>query len=282
MKKIVFTLMSVMLTATALSANPTVRAKDIENVKIEEQMYTREGSQAKSLAFFSKEMFKKECAQEQEHIEVGTRAMAHNDFVKHQEEVAVEEPEVGKKILDVKEDEIVSKSLGDDEELVAKKIYYNSHDGAYHSPIAVTYFGDEVTLEDGSIWTVASWDQWKTLNWLTTDTILITQNKYLFSSYKFMLVNQATGKEVEVNLSLGPIYSGYYTRWIVAIDYLNDQILLDDGSFWEMSVLDYSITKNWYVNDTVIIGVNESSSTLRPNILINVNMLNYARGICLY
>jgi len=281
MKKITFTILSVILTATALNANPTVRAKDIEEVKIEDHMYLREDVETNSLASLSSEILKKEMTQEQGHIEVGSRAIAHSDFVAHQEKIASEKSEDVNAIAESDDLEIIKKGFSD-EDLISKKIYYNSHDGAYHFPVAVTYLGDEVTLEDGSIWKVASWDKWKTLNWLTTDTILVTQNKYMFSSYKFMLVNQDTGKEVEVNLALGPIYSGCYTRWIVSVDSWNDQILLNDGSLWEMSSIDYFITKNWFVNDTVIIGVNESSSVLRPNILINVNMLNYARGICLY
>ncbi len=282
MKNITFTMMSMMLTATALSANPTIRTEDLQQKKIEEKMYSRNDSEIKSLAFMSKdELIKKgDDAEGKEHIEVGSRAMPHAEYVATQEQRVAQSEEEVSEVVYAETPELVKKEL-DDEELIPRKTYYNSHESAYHCAIGVTYLGDQVTLEDSSVWNVASWDQWKTLNWLTSDTILLMQNKWLFSSYKFMLVNQNTGKEVEVNLCLGPIYSGAYTHWIAGIDYFNDQVILEDGSVWDMSFWDSSVVGKWLINDTVIVGVNEASSVTKPNILINVNMVNYARGICL-
>lgn len=286
MKKITFAILSTMLMATSVASADVEDFEIIRNSIPKEEMYQREGEPALSLAAQSRQSFnKKSCetaSEEEEHIGVGTRAMSHSDYVKHQEERASKDQEEPEKLGLTEEPslKLVEKSI-DQKNIVPKKVFYTSHEGAYHRPIAVTIFGEQVTLEDGSVWTVSSWDQWKTLDWLTTDTILVMQNKWLFSSYKFMLVNQNTGKEVECNLTLGPIYSGAYTHWIIAIDYLNCEVILEDGSIWQVDPFDYTVMKKWMINDTLIIGINESSCVYHPNILINVNMLNYSCGICI-
>lgn len=261
-----------------------------KGLPIEEKLYFREGIEQKSLAWKAKELAVEEAApsekneeQSGEHIPVGSRAMPHSDYVQHQEEQALEladsrlEPQ---EEVSAEQIEVVARGLGD-EEPIAKKTYFTSHQGGFHRAIAVTFLGEQVTTEDGTVWNVASWDRWKTLNWFTTDTILVMQNKYYFSSYKFMLVNQNTGDQVEVNMGLGPLYAGVYTHWVIAVDYLNCEVYLEDGSVWQIDSFDYGVINKWLINDTVIIGVNESGSLFHPNILINVNMVNYARGICL-
>lgn len=161
--------------------------------------------------------------------------------------------------------------------------FYTTHAGAIHHPFAINVFGDKVELEDGSVWSVCYEDTYKVLNWLTSDTIVITPNHEWFSAYNYRLYNQNTGISVAVNLKLGPIYNGIFTHWIAAIDKYNNKLVLSDGSVWEMSGDDYSISKKWLPNDTIIIGINDGwLSSIRPNILINVTMLNYARGTCLH
>lgn len=161
--------------------------------------------------------------------------------------------------------------------------YYTSHEGAFHRPIGVSLLGDAVELEDGSIWAVNSSDRYKTLDWLTSDIILIVPNHDWFSVYNYRLINANTGANIKVNLSLGPIYNGIFTHWILAIDYYHREICLEDGSVWKMSSLDSSVMNKWLPNDTVIIGINDGwFSGSNPNILINVNMNNYAIGDCIY
>ncbi|CCB90400.1 hypothetical protein WCH_CX17680, partial [Waddlia chondrophila 2032/99] len=97
------------------------------------------------------------------------------------------------------------------------------------------------------------------------------------------LVNLNTGAKVKVNLSLGPIYNGIYTHWILAIDYSNREVYLEDGSVWKMSWWDSSIVNQWLPNDTVIIGINDGwFSGSNPNMLINVNMNDHAIGNCIF
>lgn len=173
--------------------------------------------------------------------------------------------------------------MEDSERIVQHDIFFTSHEGAFHRVFSVGICGDRVELEDGSIWSVYSGDTYKTLNWIPSDVIVITPNHSWFSSYNFRLTNQNTGVSVESNLTLGPIYNAPFTHWIVSIDYYNHMVYLEDGTIWKMSYFDDYIFRKWVINDTVIIGINDGwLSSSRPNILINVNMLNYAQGIVAY
>ena len=161
--------------------------------------------------------------------------------------------------------------------------YYTTHEGAFHRPLAVSFLGDSVELEDGSIWAVCSSDRYQTLDWMTGDVIIIIPNHDWFSVYDYRLVNLNTGANVKVNLSLGPIYNGIFTHWIIAIDYYHREICLEDGSVWKLSSLDSTIFNKWLPNDTIIIGINEGwFAGSNPNIMINVNMNNFSMGQCIY
>lgn len=169
------------------------------------------------------------------------------------------------------------------ERVTQHDMFYTSHPGAFHSCYSVGIFGDTIEFEDGSVWTIYPRDAYKTLNWLASDLVVVTPNRSWFSTYNFRLTNQNTGESVESNLTLGPLYNGPFTHWIVAIDYYNNVVCLEDGTIWNMSGFDDSAIKKWIVNDTVIIGINDGwLSYNKPNILINVNMLNYARCIVGY
>jgi len=234
------------------------------------------------------------------HLPVGTRMMSRAEHVAIQEMRAAQAEqktdEEGQPIKEFQTSEIAQEdgeevaennqaaliSKGIDSEKVARAVYTTSHIGAFHRPTAVTALGDTVEIEDGSIWSVSSSDRYKTLDWLAGDTIIITPNHSWFSSYDFRLINQNTGASVPVVLSLGPVYNGIYTHWITAIDYNANQLCLEDGSVWSISGLDDSVSNKWVINDTVIIGINDGWwSGSRPNILINVNMVNYVRCKCL-
>lgn len=159
-------------------------------------------------------------------------------------------------------------------------IEYTSHTGAFHHPIFITPLGDTIELEDGSIWAVHPNDRFKTYNWLTSDAIKITPNHAWFSSYTFRITNLNTSESVEVNLFMRPIYNGVYTHWIVAIDYIHNQLCLEDGSVWDLSGFDYMVFKNWILNDTLIIGTNDTLFSSRPNILINCDTNSYIEARC--
>lgn len=203
-----------------------------------------------------------------DHIPVGERALALESRMEEQKQCYEQTKSAAQS------ERKVSKSA----KSLAKGIYSTSHNGAFQTLYSVSAFGD-IELIDGSIWKVAPSDVYTVLTWYASDLLIITPNDSWFSAYQFKITNQATGQAVQTNLYLGPLYNGIYTHWIIAIDYMWDRVYLEDGSVWSMSPFDSSIVSQWKVNDTVIIGVNDGFfSTTRPNILINVNMLNYATG----
>lgn len=163
------------------------------------------------------------------------------------------------------------------------ELYQTSHNGVFHYPIAVAALGGMVELEDGSIWSVADEDRYKTLNWLTSDLIVLSPNHDWFSSHLFRMSNQNTSISIKCNLKFGPVYNGVYTHWIIGINYYTQEIFLEDGSIWQVTGFDSSVFNKWLLNDTVIIGINDGFlSATKPNILINVNTLTYARAGCVW
>lgn len=228
-----------------------------------------------------------------DHIKPGTRPLAHTEWLKvqtereeqeklAQERQSSEEPEdVTVNVLQEKLSEGIQGGLKFEGPKAG--VHYTSHPGAFHNPVAVSALGDTVEFRDGSIWTIASGDTYKTLNWLTSDRLVVTPNHSWFSSFMFCITNQDTGVSVKANLFLGPIYNGLYTHWIVAINYYTQEICLEDGSIWKLSGFDSSIYNKWLLNDTIIIGVNDGFlSSSKPNILINVNTLTYSRAKCTF
>lgn len=165
----------------------------------------------------------------------------------------------------------------------AASYYYTSHPGALHYPISITVFGDNITLEDGSVWSVKGADAPVVLSWLSSDNLVLSPNGSFFSLYDYCLTNQNTAESVRVNLLLRPIYNSAFTHWVVAVDDYDDMVYLEDGSVWSISAFDGNVIRKWLVNDTVIIGINDGwLSSTRPNILINVETMTYAKANCIY
>jgi hypothetical protein len=93
-------------------------------------------------------------------------------------------------------------------------------------------------------------------------------------------VNLETGTSVDANLYLNPLYNGVFTRYILEIDRVLGRVYLNDGTYWDVDFWDYSRLDSWLRNDTVIIGVNNSSSILYPYTLINVNVnASYGKSV---
>lgn len=216
-----------------------------------------------------------------DHILAGTRPMPHSEWLQIQEERAQQDVEHEEKILIAKKTNATA--FQSKLSCPQASISYYTHAGTYHHPYIVSALGDQVELEDGSNWAIHVGDRYKTFNWLTSDEILITPNHAWFSSYMFCLLNKNTGTSVQANLTLGPIYNGPVTHWILAIDYFSEEVCLEDGSIWKVSGFDSSTFNRWMVNDTIIIGVNDGFlHSTKPNILINVNNLAYVRACCTY
>lgn len=217
---------------------------------------------------------------DEDRIPIGTRGMTRAEYVMMQEkraEVADENPELQKEVelrqsnLPKGRSELTARSTA--------KIYDITHQGAIHFPNVIT--GNVLEIEDGSLWAICSSHLYKTTNWITTDKLIITQNTIWFSSYDHCVVNLTTGDTIHVNLAEGPFRNGAHTRWIIGIDYINRNLVLDDGSVWYVSSMDSSIMYNWAIDDTIIIGVNDGWYSSKNHILINVRKINYACAHCL-
>lgn len=228
---------------------------------------------------------------EKTRIEIGTRQMGHTEWLKIQQERSEQDEKSLEDLVDLDVPVTSQENTSSVADALQTKAsfttaagtFYTSHNGAFHNPYFVSMFGDQVELEDGSIWTVSSGDSYKTLNWYTNDLIVITPNHEWFSSYMFRMHNQNTNVSVKCNLLFGPIYNGLFTHWIIAINYYTQEIWLEDGSIWTVTGYDSSTFSKWLANDTVVIGVNDGFlSSSKPNILINVNTLTYVRANCIW
>lgn len=231
---------------------------------------------------------------EQPRIPVGERSLPPAEkkaFDDEQYQIVKEAVENGAEATDSSgEESRIEETIvvGNDDEQVAQKSleaktnYVTTHEGALHRPVSVSLFGDFVELEDGSIFTVRPEDRMYTLDWLITDTILILPGS-TWAYYDYELVNTNTGVVVQVDLTVGPIYNGIYTHWIVGIDYYNHRICLEDGSLWDVLFWDRGKVDSWLVGDTVLIGVNDGwFNGSRPNILINVNLNQDIKCDCIF
>ncbi|MGZ3632902.1 MAG: hypothetical protein ACXWM7_01055 [Parachlamydiaceae bacterium] len=172
---------------------------------------------------------------------------------------------------------------------------FTKHPGGYHN--AMGFSGNRVGLEDGSWWTIYSKDLPLTRNWLTSANSLVPDALTIApnldwpnrSSYRYCLTNQQTGVAVKVNMALSPTKDGLYSHYILSSTWLIDdsgyfyvQLLLNDGSLWNMPPPEFAITCLWHIDDLVIIGNARNQDGDSPsNILINVATNNYAIGYCL-
>lgn len=151
--------------------------------------------------------------------------------------------------------------------------YATTHEGAYYIPVAVSPLGDNITLDDGSIWSIDPEHTSKTVDWMTSDRVVIIPSTSWFSPYLFRLVNLKNNMIADANLSVGPDLYGMRTRKVKSIDLEAREVRLSDGSVWEISRFDQDDLKNWLADDIVLIGINDGwFAGLNPNILINVSL----------
>jgi hypothetical protein len=157
--------------------------------------------------------------------------------------------------------------------------YHSVHPGAYHRLINMTPYGETLEFEDGSMWVTYPGHRYIAVTWTSLDSIVIVQNTDAFSSYLFTMINTATNQRVEVNMALGPLYKGPASYWIKAINAAERKVVLSDNSVWDLSRWDYQVYSRWFIDDHIILGVNDGTLTsFNPNILINVNTLTFSRA----
>lgn len=151
--------------------------------------------------------------------------------------------------------------------------YATTHEGAYYIPVAVSPLGDNVTLDDGSIWSIDPDHTSKTVDWMTSDRVVIIPSTSWFSPYLFRLVNLKNSMIADANLSVGPDLYGMRTRRVKTIEAEEREVKLSDGSVWEISRFDQDALRNWLPEDIVLIGINDGwLASFNPNILINVSL----------
>ena len=147
-----------------------------------------------------------------------------------------------------------------------------------HRLVSVSLHGDSVELEDGSFWKVPSYKSHIVFGWQEGDLLTITPNSCFCSFYTYRINNCQMNSSIPANLYVGPIAFGPYTHWITNIDYINGQLILENGSVWMVSVGDSYLFYDWAINDTIIIGSYNGWFSSFDSLLINVNMNNYARA----
>lgn len=224
--------------------------------------------QIKSLALFALVAPTLLLAQEDSHVSVGTRPMSPDSS-------SQPEPAAGQ------ENSEQSANYSLQEESCCGFIFDRYPRIEYpntHWLTAVSAYGDQVELEDGSVWKINTYDGYKALNWRSNDPLSITQNSRWFSSYTYKIVNKNTGSSIEANLFLGPIKDGEYTKYIYTIDQNVGELVLTDSTHWEVSSSDSYIFRDWAPNDAIILGTNTGWDSKCEAILINVTMNNFVRA----
>jgi hypothetical protein len=146
-----------------------------------------------------------------------------------------------------------------------------THPFARHFLWDVGCAGDWLQLEDGSTWTVAYDVRYEVALWWPDDVVYIAPSMG-YSGYRYMIINETRGVYVYVNPKVKPHQYGAYTKYIVSIDYISGHVYLNDGTIWYISSIDLHLLSHWFVNDTVIIGVNSKVDNYSsPFILINAS-----------
>lgn len=189
------------------------------------------------------------------------------------EEEVVNHPIGGRKVTTQSTEKVESSS-----EFFFKSSPPVAYSPAVHNIQAIADFGDLITIEDGSQWVVNSQDTPKIASWNEKDSILITQNHRWFSKYQFRIVNQNSEMSVEANLHLGPIDDGKHAPSIISIDTTQGELVLSNGSRWQISQLDAIAFEDWRLNDLIIVGYNSGWDSGSLGLLINVDLNRCVRA----
>lgn len=166
-----------------------------------------------------------------------------------------------------------------EEQRVEQKISFagTTHHGSNHIYMGVTYYADQLEIEDGSFWLIRPDQRWMTLDWIPGDVLLITQASWWSKhhhGYEFSFYNIRTGDTIDVEASVGPVFGSFYRRSIISLDFCYGyaSVMLDDGSIWQLPESDRYTWERWYIGDSIIIGTNGDTfgAWVNPNLLINL------------
>ncbi|GAB4228934.1 MAG: hypothetical protein Tsb0021_06590 [Chlamydiales bacterium] len=141
--------------------------------------------------------------------------------------------------------------------------------------------GSIVEIEDHSLWKFSSYDTHVTRNWMASDLVYIYPNSKFFSSHKYELYNATLEQLVSASLVYGPNLIN--VRQTDIFDTSTRRIYLTDGSSWEISGTDFSLTDMWLSDEAIIIGLNNRwDSHSYPYILIHPNTNTWVRARLIY
>lgn len=153
------------------------------------------------------------------------------------------------------------------------------HPTAYYYQVAETITGDNIRLNDGSVWYVHPYQRYIVKNWLNSQPLFIKPNASWLSSYSYpyVLQNRETREIVEVSL-LNPSEFGESTYWIIGIDSYARLVYLANSMgremVWFVSPRDRTLNK-WREGQRLIIGVNNKWREAEfPHVLINTGIYN--------
>jgi len=154
--------------------------------------------------------------------------------------------------------------------------YYASVTTHWVNTIAVD--GDSIEMEDGSWWKISTSDSYKVLGWRINDPLVVTPYNTWLSSTSYTITNKNTGSKVKAKLSVGPITYGPNSHWVTSFDPFSGYVCLENNSCWMISSSDLNLLREWALNDTIIMGVNDQWFSSYDFILINVNMNHFVRA----
>lgn len=168
---------------------------------------------------------------------------------------------------------------------VISAYYSTTHRAAYHQIINMSASGDDVELEDQSVWHIIGWDASKIKKWHPKHTIIIAPNTNIFTrwSYPYKFINLDTHEVVKTKMKLTPVLNDpnvdIFVHWIEDIDYSSRLIRLEDGSLWSIPWGDRHVLSHFDRYNIVIVGTNDGwFRGSNPNLLICVKNSQYVRG----
>jgi hypothetical protein len=135
-----------------------------------------------------------------------------------------------------------------------------------------------IEIENGAGFSMSSSDMTIASTWPLNAILKITPNHSWFSSYDYCITNEQTKEYVKASLTRGPLEKSPYNKRIVDINTNSGLILLDNGSYFQVSesVAEKEAISQWEIGDVIIVGDNDSWFSFGcQNILINSQTAHY-------
>lgn len=151
----------------------------------------------------------------------------------------------------------------------------------YHFVTAINPYDRYIELEDESRWKIPEYDVYGLQRWSLGQFVVVTPNCRWFSDYNYYLTNQANGAYLSANLLRGPLHTSKLAHHISGMEQNTrgrKTIILDGKTCWAISEEHHYIADGWQINDTIIIGQNDSWLSRYDTILINVETNSFAKA----